>query len=120
TELVHLHYGAICALRPACGGLISRTGNPGMQLARHANQWRVLLCGALMLSALLAASTASASCYVKTVATGAADGSSWANATTLQDALGSGCSALFLAQGVYKPTTNSANRGASFAVANKS
>jgi hypothetical protein len=55
-------------------------------------------------------------CYVKYDASGANNGSSWTDAyTSLQSALGdAGCTEIWVAEGVYKPTTNPSDRGATF------
>ncbi|MFT3790919.1 MAG: choice-of-anchor Q domain-containing protein [Rudaea sp.] len=61
------------------------------------------------ISLFVDAHAAGSRCYVKADATGARDGSSWANAyTDLQWALqDSGCAEIWVAKGVYKPTSTS-------------
>jgi hypothetical protein len=60
--------------------------------------------------------------YVNSAATGASDGSSWANAfTSLQDALEASCSVIkeiWVAKGTYKPTTDPNDHLTSFQMKN--
>lgn len=57
-------------------------------------------------------------CYVNDNAAGANNGNDWTNAyTSLQSALAdANCTEIWVAAGVYKPTTVSTNRSASFAL----
>jgi predicted outer membrane repeat protein len=72
--------------------------------------------GAALVAALLAPPAQAATCQVTASGAGSQDGSSWANAATLQGALGNAsCTEIWVKAGVYKPTT-SADRTISFNV----
>ncbi|MBN9342392.1 MAG: hypothetical protein J0H52_20305, partial [Comamonadaceae bacterium] len=71
----------------------------------------------LLLSLLLACAASGAQaaiCRAAPTAIGSADGATWADAMTLQAALGNGgCDEIWLQQGLYKPGTQ---RDATFAI----
>lgn len=90
--------------------------DPGRRWMRAAAHRRMLALLFLGVAGLVALPASAAVCRVKADGATAADGSSWAQATNLQSALGSAaCSEIWVAAGVYKPATGS-DRSAHFAI----
>jgi hypothetical protein len=74
-----------------------------------------LLC--LFASAFGLPSAQAAICRVTTAGTSAADGATWATPISLQAALAAtACSEIWVAKGVYKPTTSTTDRAATFSI----
>ncbi len=88
--------------------------------ARRASATRGFVAKLALAFLLMAGSCSAmaATCYVDGAASGTNDGSSWANAYTgLQDALGDpGCSTIWIAEGLYKPSTSAFDESVSFVI----
>ncbi len=94
-------------------GVDSNRGRAGLAASAGSRMAAVLLLAA---GGLLAMPAGAAVCRVKTTGLAASDGSDWAQATSLQAALGrAACTELWVAAGAYKPA-NGSDRDASFVI----
>ncbi len=90
--------------------------NPRRGLMRAASRRRTIALLFLGVAGCVASPAYAEVCRVKADGATAADGSSWAQATSLQSALGrTACTELWVAAGAYKPTTGN-DRTAHFAI----